>query len=112
MARAVLFHDAAVAPLAGPVCDVITIAKRDLKAGEILDGMGGFTCYGVIENSNVCQAQNMLPIGLSEGCHLKQDIRKDQEITYDDVGLPKDRLCDKLRTEQNQYFGRSKIHKS
>ena len=34
VARAVLFHDAAVTPIAGPVCDVVTIAKRDLKAGE------------------------------------------------------------------------------
>lgn len=111
VARAVLFHDAAVAPLAGPVCDVITIAKRDLKAGEILDGIGGFTCYGMIENSSVCEAQNMLPMGLSEGCRLKQDIRKDQGIVYDDVELPKARLCDKLRTEQNHYFDRSKVHK-
>ena len=112
VARAVLFHDAAVAPLAGPVCDVITIAKRDLKAGEILDGIGGFTCYGMIENSEVCQAENLLPMGLSEGCRLKQDIRKDQGIVYDDVELPKGRLCDKLRTEQNHYFGCSNVHKS
>jgi len=112
VARAVLFHDAAVAPLAGPVCDVITIAKRDLKAGEILDGIGGFTCYGMIENSNVCESQNLLPMGLSESCRLKQNIRKDQGIVYDDVELPKGRLCDKLRTEQNHYFGHSKVHKS
>lgn len=111
VARAVLFHDAAVAPLAGPVCDVITIAKRDLKAGEILDGIGGFTCYGMIENSEVCQAENLLPMGLSEGCRLKQDIRKDQAIAYDDVELPKGRLCDNLRAEQNHYFGCSKVLK-
>lgn len=107
VARSVLFHDAAVAPLAGPVCDVITAAKRDLKAGEILDGIGGFTCYGVIENSNVCNAQNLLPMGLSQGCRLKQDIQKDQVIVHDDVELPKDRLCDELRAEQNHYFGHS-----
>jgi len=46
-ARGVLFRDAAVAPLGSPVCDVITVAKRDLKAGEVLDGAGGFTCYGM-----------------------------------------------------------------
>jgi predicted homoserine dehydrogenase-like protein len=104
VARAVLFQDAAVTPLGGPVCDVITLAKRNLKAGEILDGIGGFTCYGTLDNSNVCQAENLLPMGLSEGCRLKRDISRDQAIAYADVELPVDRLCDKLRTEQNTYF--------
>ena len=45
-ARAVLFGDAGLAPLAGPVCDVVTTAKRDLRAGEVLDGIGGFMTYG------------------------------------------------------------------
>ena len=107
VARAVLFQDAAATPLAGPVCDVITTAKRDLKAGEVLDGIGGFTCYGVIENSDVCQAENLLPMGLSQGCRLTGDIRKDQVITYADVELPEGRLCDNLRTEQTAYFASS-----
>ena len=103
-ARAVLFQDAAVAPTAGPVCEVITVAKRDLEAGELLDGIGGFTCYGMIENAEVRQAENLLPMGLSEDCSLTSDIRKDQAITYADVKLPPGRLCDKLRTEQDAYF--------
>jgi predicted homoserine dehydrogenase-like protein len=104
VARAVLFQDAAIAPIAGPVCDVITVAKRDLEAGEVLDGIGGFTCYGMIENSEVCQAENLLPMGLSQGCYLKRDVPKDYAITNADVELPEGRLCDKLRAEQNAYF--------
>ena len=104
VARAVLFQDAAVVPLSGPVCDVITIAKRELKAGEVLDGIGGFTCYGMIENSDVCQAENLLPMGVSEKCCLKRDIPKDQPIIYADVEIPKGRLVDKLRAEQDDYF--------
>ena len=107
-ARAVLFQDAAVAPIAGPVCDVIAIAKRDLKAGEILDGTGGFTCYGMIENSDICHAENLLLIGLSKGSRLKRDISKDQALTFADVEMPGDRLIDKLRTEQNDYFSSTK----
>jgi predicted homoserine dehydrogenase-like protein len=103
-ARAVLFNDAAAAPLGRPVVDVITLAKRDLKAGEVFDGIGGFTCYGVAENSDVCRAQKLLPMGLSEGCRLKRDIPKDQVLTYDDVDLPAERLCDRLRGEQEEYF--------
>jgi len=103
-ARAVLFHDAAVTPIAGPVCDVVTIAKRDLKAGEELDGIGGFTCYGMIDNYEVSQAQDLLPMGLSEGCRLKNDVAKDQAITQADVVAPEGRLCDRLRAEQTLYY--------
>ena len=106
VARAVLFKDATVAPLGGPVCDAIAVAKRDLKTGEILDGLGGFTCYTLIENYDVSRHENALPMGVSEGCRLTRDIPKDGLVTYNDVELPKDRLCDKLRKEQNDYFQR------
>jgi predicted homoserine dehydrogenase-like protein len=89
------------------MCDVITLAKRDLKKGELLDGIGGFTCYGTIDNANVVHEENLLPMGLSHGCRLKNNIPKDQTITYADVELPKGRLCDELRDEQNKYFGLS-----
>ncbi len=105
VARAVLFHDPTVAPRGGPVCDVLTIAKRDLKAGEVLDGIGGFTCYGTIDNAEVTWRENLLPMGVSEGCRINRDIPKDQPITYDDVELPPGRLCDKLRAAQNAHFG-------
>ncbi len=108
VARAVLFQDAAVAPIGGPVCDVITTAKRDLKAGEILDGIGGFTCYSQIENSGAGQSENLLPMGLSHGCRLTRDVSRDQAIAYADVEVPEGRLCDKLRAEQNAYFAPSK----
>ncbi len=104
-ARAVLFKDATVAPLGRPMCDVITIAKRDLRKGEVLDGLGGFTCYGMIDNAEVCRKENLLPMGLSEGCRLRVDVRRDQAIGYADIELPEGRLCDKLRDEQNAYFG-------
>ncbi|MBD2097415.1 Gfo/Idh/MocA family oxidoreductase [Trichocoleus sp. FACHB-591] len=105
VARAVLFQDPVMAPLGGPVVDVVTTAKIDLKAGETLDGIGFYMTYGQCENSDVTQAQNLLPMGLAEGCRLKRDVPKDQVLTYDDVELPEGRLSDKLRAEQNAYFG-------
>ena len=105
VARAVLFHDATVAPLGKPSCDVITLAKRNLKKGDVLDGIGGFTCYGMIDNSEVCRTEGLLPMGLSEGCRLKKDVGIDQTIAYSDIELPEGRLCDKLRGEQDAYFG-------
>jgi predicted homoserine dehydrogenase-like protein len=109
VARAVLFQDAVMAPLAGPVVDVVTTAKTDLRAGEMLDGLGYYMTYGQCENSEVAQAQNLLPIGLAEGCRLKRSVPKDQVLTYEDVVLPEDRLCDKLRAEQNTFFASPKI---
>ncbi len=103
-ARAVLFHDPTVTPIGAPCCDVITIAKRDLRAGEELDGIGGFTCYGVIENAEVSIAENLLPMGLAEGCRLTRDVARDQPISYADVALPPGRLADRLRAEQTAHF--------
>lgn len=105
VARAALFQDATIAPRGGPSCDTVSCAKRDLKAGEVLDGMGGFTCYGLVDRYEACRLENTLPIAVSLDCRLKRDIAKDQPITYDDVDLPPDRLVDRLRTEQAQRFG-------
>lgn len=104
VARVVLFNDPVITPLGAPVVDVITLAKRDLKAGEILDGIGFYMTYGQCENADVVRAENLLPMGIAEGCRLKRDIPKDTALTYDDVELPPGRLCDKLRAEQNEYF--------
>jgi predicted homoserine dehydrogenase-like protein len=104
-ARAVLFGDAAVAPLGAPRCEVFAVAKRDLKAGEVLDGAGGFTCYGSIDNADVAREERLLPIGVSSGCTLTRGVRVDSPITYDDVSLPRDRLIDRLRAEQDATFG-------
>lgn len=102
VARAYLFKDSTLSPLGKSFCDVITVAKIGLKKGEILDGIGGFTCYGVIENTNIVLKERLLPMGLSDGCILKKEITKDQVVTYQDVLLPKNRLSDKLRKEQDK----------
>jgi predicted homoserine dehydrogenase-like protein len=104
VARAVLFNDAAITPLFGPCVDVVAAAKIDLKAGQVLDGLGHYMTYGLAENANIAQSDRLLPIGLAEGCRLQRDIPKDMVLTYDDIELPRDRMCDKLRDEQNRYF--------
>jgi predicted homoserine dehydrogenase-like protein len=104
VARAVLFNDATIAPRGVPVCEVITMAKRDLKAGEILDGIGGFTCYGMIENSLASRAEALLPMGLSGGCRVIKNIEMDNAISYEDVEVPEGRYSDYLYAEQNDHF--------
>lgn len=107
VARAVLFNDAAITPLNGPCVDVVAAAKIDLKAGQVLDGLGYYMTYGLAENSRTVIEDNLLPIGLAEGCRLKADIPKDRVLTYDDVEVPPGRLCDKLRKEQDAHFFKS-----
>lgn len=103
-ARAVLFNDAALAPLGAPTVEVITIAKTDLKKGDTLDGLGYYMTYGECENTSTAYSENLLPIGLAEGCILKNDISKDQALTFDDVIIPDGRLCDQLWKEQKEMF--------
>ena len=105
VARAVLFADAAVAPHSGHVVDVVASAKRDLKAGEVLDGIGFYMTYGVCENAEIARADGLLPMGLAEGCTLVRDVARDATLTYDDVALPQGRLVDALRKEQAARFG-------
>lgn len=104
IARAVLFNDAALTPLGKPYVEVVATAKVNLNEGAVIDGIGHYMSYGLCENADVCAAENLLPIGIAEGCTLKKDIPKDQVLTYDDVVLPKGRLVDILRKEQNVYF--------
>ena len=109
VARAVLLQDVVMAPLGAPKVDVVATAKINLKAGDLLDGIGYYMTYGQCENSEIVQAQNLLPMGLAEGCRLKRDIPRDKVLTYEDVELPKGRLCDQLRAEQNAYFALSDL---
>jgi predicted homoserine dehydrogenase-like protein len=104
IARAVLFRDPTTRPLGGPVVEVCAVAKRDLKAGEVLDGYGMYMTYGEAVNADEMSAGRYLPEGLVQGCRLKRLIAKDEVITYDDVALPAGRLADRLRAEQYRKF--------
>lgn len=102
--RAVAFQDPTVAPLDRPRCEVVAMAKRDLQAGERLDGIGGFCTYGLIENAATARAANALPMGLSEGCTLRRGVSKDSLLTSDDVQMPFERPSDILWREQQRRW--------
>jgi predicted homoserine dehydrogenase-like protein len=106
VARAVLFNDAALAPIGKPMVSVVAAAKTDLKKGDVIDGLGCYMTYGLCENYETSLEQNLLPIGLAEGCVLKNDISKDAVLTFDDVELPAGRLCDELWREQVNHFSK------
>jgi predicted homoserine dehydrogenase-like protein len=102
--RAVLQQDATVAPIGGPVCEVVAVAKRDLKAGERLDGVGGFCTYGLIENRSLAREMQALPIGLSEGCVLRNNVSKDDVVSLEDIQPVPENLVWKLWHEQNDRW--------
>jgi predicted homoserine dehydrogenase-like protein len=104
VARAAIFRDATITPLGAPCVDVIAAAKRNLQAGEILDGLGHHMTYGLCENARTVHAQRLLPIGLAEGCQLKRSVKRDEVLTYNHVEFPPGRLCDGLRLEQDAHF--------
>jgi predicted homoserine dehydrogenase-like protein len=101
-ARAVLLGETTIATKQKPVAETITIAKRDLKAGEKLDGIGQYTFYGCIEKAAIATEERLLPLGLAEGAVLKSDVAKGQPISYDEVELNYDSLIVHLRALQDR----------
>jgi predicted homoserine dehydrogenase-like protein len=104
VARAVLLGDAAVTPLGAPVTEVVALAKRGLKEGETLDGIGGFTVYGMLENTAGARAERLLPMGLTDGATLLRPVDVDAALTFDNVTLAPDRLAERLWREQAARF--------
>jgi len=110
IARVALFGDGLATPLGGPVVEVCAVAKRDLRAGEVLDDYGMYMTYGEAVNARDMWEKRYLPDGLVAGCRLLRPVSRDQVITYDDVVLPSGRLADEFRREQYvHFFGSSPI---
>jgi len=84
----------------GYYSETIAVAKRNLRTGERLDGIGGYTVYGVIEKRSIARQHGYLPIGLSSQAVLKKNVIKDEPITFDDVELQETILYDLWRLQQ------------
>jgi len=68
--------------------DAVAVAKRDLKAGEMLDGEGGYTVWGRLMTGQDSLARAGLPIGLAHGIRLTRRIPKGDLVTWHDVAVP------------------------
>lgn len=71
--------------------NVYAYAKRNLKQGETLDGIGGYTCYGLIENCMDQTSRPGLPICLSDNVVLNRDITRNEKICRDDITVAQGR---------------------
>jgi predicted homoserine dehydrogenase-like protein len=104
IARAYLERKVWLEPLDQPVADVMTVAKKDLDPGEILERFGGYTSYGVMDLVDNARALNALPVGLSPGAKIIRPIGKGEIVTWDDVELNEAETVVKLRREQDANY--------
>ena len=74
-------------PAFGLRTNVFAYAKRPLAAGERLDGIGGYACYGMIDNCGAGGAHPGLPICLAEDVRLARDVRRGAPVLMADVEL-------------------------
>ena len=108
VAKAVLEGEATIVPMDGLVSECITVAKRDLKTGETIDGMGGYTTYGSIASIEVSDQNRYVPYGLvTDQTKMKRDVKKGTLLTLSDVELDTSTLIYRLRLEQDAMYGRT-----
>lgn len=84
--------------------DVVATAKRDLAAGEVLDGEGGYTVVGTLMPAVASLEIEGLPIGLAHGLKLKRDIKRDEGISWADVEFDEKAQAVAVRREMEAVF--------
>lgn len=103
--RAFFYHEETLATHAAPVAETITMAKRDLKAGEKIDYLGGFTVYGCIDKAEIARKEGIVPLGLTVGATITRDIKKGQPVHYAEVELNEDQTIYHQRWMQDKDLG-------
>jgi predicted homoserine dehydrogenase-like protein len=86
--------------------DVVATAKRDLKAGEMLDGEGGFCVWGKQTPADVSLERELLPLGLAHNVKLLRDIAQGSALKWKDVAYDPNDAAVKFRREMELAFGR------
>jgi predicted homoserine dehydrogenase-like protein len=99
-------------PTGAPICfnsDVVATAKRAMKAGEVLDGEGGFLVWGKQVPADVSLKQGYLPLGLAHNVALKRDIAEGECVKWTDVAYDADADAVKVRREMEAMFARPNV---
>ena len=103
VASAALRGEATGAP-SGFRGDVVAVAKRDLKPGEILDGEGGYTVWGRLMPAADSLAGGHLPLGLAHDVKLKADVAQGTVLRWSDVEVEETDEAVRVRREMEQAF--------
>ncbi len=84
--------------------EVAAGTKRPLKAGEVIDGIGGHHVYGMIDSAETAREENLAPLGLLAGARLTRDVDVDHILTYDDVEIDSNTTIAQLRALQDRLL--------
>ena len=86
------------------VADVVSVAKKNMKPGDVLDGEGGYTVYGRLVRAEESVGGNYLPIGLSGKAKVVRSVEKNSILTYDDVEVYDGLFSYKIRKLMEEEF--------
>ena len=89
--------------------DVVATAKRALKAGEMLDGEGGFCVWGKQTPADRSLEHKLLPLGLAHNVKLKRGIAEGEALRWSDVSYDPNDSAVKVRREMEAAFGRRNV---
>jgi predicted homoserine dehydrogenase-like protein len=103
IAAAVLRNEATGSPT-GFRGDVVTTTKKALRAGDTLDGEGGYTVFGKLAPAHLSLEREALPLGLAHGAKLIRDVPADTTVSWNDVELDETQLAVKFRRELETEF--------
>jgi predicted homoserine dehydrogenase-like protein len=84
--------------------EVAAGAKRQLRAGESIDGIGGECVYGVIEDAATAKSEHLVPLGLLAGARVVREVAVDRVLTYDDVEIDNSTTIAQLRALQDRLL--------
>jgi predicted homoserine dehydrogenase-like protein len=101
VARAVLWGEPTMQAAGAPVAECVAAAKRDLRAGEVLDGIGGETVYGLIDTASAAAAAGAVPLGIARGARLRRDVPAGAVLTDADLVLDERLVVVGLRRVQD-----------
>ncbi|GAC1578501.1 MAG: Gfo/Idh/MocA family oxidoreductase [Candidatus Elarobacter sp.] len=109
IASAALRGEPTGAPYAGHRAEVVCATRRAMRAGELIDGEGGYAVYGTCAPARSARDGRLVPMGLAHGLRLKHDVPADHPIGEDDVTFDDASFLWKLRREQDAIFGAATV---
>ncbi len=103
VAEAVLLNERTIAPQA-PNAEVVCVAKRDLRAGQTVEGIGGHDWYGTILTREDALGRNAVCMGVAAGGTVRRDVKKGEIMTHDDLAPDRQAFVYRLRELQESLI--------
>jgi predicted homoserine dehydrogenase-like protein len=104
IAQCVIYGESSGHARGALVSECIAVAKRDLRPGDVLDGIGEFCYRGSIDLAEVARKERLLPLGLAKGCVVKTAVPKGTVISYDHIEPQQDSVLLQLRRIQDKLY--------